>query len=69
MESCVDARFLTLQETLMRSNIVIENMIQTAIANFAVSIDNKITTFDAKVDGLAAQLNTFIAYVKKTYAT
>lgn len=70
VESIVDARFQILQETLMKSiHTTVENIVQAAIANFTTSVTNKITTLDAKVDGLAAQLNNFIAYVKKTYIT
>lgn len=70
VESVVDARFQVLQETLIKSTqATIEKIVQAAIANFAASMANKITTLDAKVDGLAAQQNNFIAHVKKTYVT
>ncbi|KAH6930882.1 hypothetical protein HPB50_020632 [Hyalomma asiaticum] len=70
VESIVNTRFQLLQEALMKSiHTTVENIVQAAIQNFAASMATKVTTLDAKVDGLAAQLNNFIAHVKNTYVT
>ncbi|KAH6922458.1 hypothetical protein HPB50_014238 [Hyalomma asiaticum] len=47
----------------------VENIVQAGIQNFAAGMATKVTTLDAKVDELAAQLNNFIAHVKNTYVT
>ncbi|KAH7984057.1 hypothetical protein HPB52_016619 [Rhipicephalus sanguineus] len=46
-----------------------EKIVQSAIEKTAATFEQKITTLNAKIDGIAAQVNNFNAHVKKTYVT
>ncbi|KAH7935311.1 hypothetical protein HPB52_005736 [Rhipicephalus sanguineus] len=70
VQAIVDARCKIFQEAFM-SNIhaTMEKVVQSAIEKTAATFEQKITTLNAKIDGIAAQVNNFIAHVKKTYVT
>lgn len=47
----------------------LEKIVQSAVEKTATTFEHKIATLNAKIDGIAAQLNNFIVHVKNTYIT
>lgn len=70
VEAIVDARCLIFQEAFMNNiHATMEKIVQSAVEKTAATFENKIATLNAKIDGIAPQLNNFIAHVKKNYVT
>lgn len=70
VQALVNARCTIFEESFMNNmHATMEKIVQSAIEKTASMFEHKITTLNAKIDGIAAQVNNFIAHVKKTYVT